>query len=141
MLRITRESDVNLQTAMPQLQAGRILSVHLKILFASADRMVALSRYDPGLVVAPHRHAGVEVIYVLDGSMAIDGVDCVPGTLIVLDEESTIGPIVAGDQGTLILEVFTGAGSWNPQFVETSETYESLVKQRMIVELPGAGRK
>jgi len=140
MLEIVHAASVPWQDAMPQRQKGKLLAVHLKILLASADRMVTFTRYDPGLVVAPHRHEGVEMIYVLEGSMKIDGAACIPGTLVVLDGESTIGPIVSGESGTVLLEVFEGANSWNPRLLEPTESYRRLVAERDITELPGAGR-
>ena len=140
MLEILHTGDVPWQEAMPQQQGDRTLAIHLKIVFSSPERMVAYTRYDPGLVVAPHRHEGVEVIYVLEGSMEINGVACLPGAVVVLDAESTIGPIVAGEEGTVLLEVFEGAGSWDPHLVEPNESYQRLVEERGIVELPGAGR-
>jgi quercetin dioxygenase-like cupin family protein len=128
------------QRAMPQLQGGKELAIHLKTLFSGADLMVTYTRYDPALVVAPHRHEGVEVIYVIEGSMRVGEVDCSTGSVIVLDGNSVVGPIVAGDAGAILLEVFHGAGSWWPQPEPPNEQYERLVRERRIVELPGAGR-
>ncbi len=140
MLEINHPASQPWQEAMLQRQGDRNLAVHLKVIFSAPDRMVIYTRYDAGLVVAPHRHVGVEVIYVLEGAMEVDGVACKKGTTIVLDGESTIGPIVAGDDGAVLLEVFEGPGSWMPQLVEPNDAYRELVRDRRITELAGAGR-
>jgi len=141
MLEIRHLDDAVWQRAMPQRQGDRDLAVHLKILFSGPEQMVTCTRYDPGLVVAPHRHEGTEVIYVLEGSMHVGEAVCPPGTVIVLDGDSSIGPIVAGREGTVLLEVFHGARSWWPRAVEPNDQYRRLVRERRITELPGAGRE
>ena len=78
------------------------------------------------------------MIYVLEGSMHIGEAACPAGTAVVLDGDSTVGPLVAGDEGTVLLEVFHGAGSWS---AEPNEQCERLVRERRIRELPGAGRE
>jgi redox-sensitive bicupin YhaK (pirin superfamily) len=140
MLEIRHPNSVPWQEAMPQRQGETELAIHLKVVFSAPERMVTYTRYDPGLVVAPHSHDGIEVIYVLEGSMQIDGVACEQGTLIVLDGDSTIGPIVAGDEGTVLLEMFEGRESWLPRPVPPNDAYEKLVRDRRITEMPGAGR-
>ena len=47
----------------------------LKVLHAdpSRDRMTALARMDPGCAYAPHRHAGAEELFVLEGTCNCGG--------------------------------------------------------------------
>lgn len=136
MLEMIDLSKCPWQVAVAQRQGDRELSAQLKIAHASADRLVAYTHYDAGLVVEPHRHGGVEVIFVLEGSMTVDGAECPAGTVIVLDEASTFGPIVAGAEGTVLLEVFQGTDSWLPREAEPSEAYARLVRERRLVRLP-----
>ena len=58
MLEITHLKDAAWQRAMPQRQGSEVFAIHLKILFSGPEQMVTYTRYDPGLVVAPHRHEG-----------------------------------------------------------------------------------
>jgi hypothetical protein len=141
MLEILHPADVSWQEAMPQRQGDRDLAIHLKVVFSAPDRIVTYTRYDAGLVVAPHRHEGVEIICVLEGAMRVGEVDCEQGTLIILDAESIIGPIVAGDSGTVLLEIFEGRDSWLPRLAPSNEAYQRLVRERGITELSGPGRE
>ena len=54
MLEIKHPRNESWQRAMPQLQGGKELVIHLKTLFSGADLMVRCTRYDPALVLDPH---------------------------------------------------------------------------------------
>jgi anti-sigma factor ChrR (cupin superfamily) len=49
----------------------------------------AIVRYLPGATVKRHRHPGYELIFVLDGKLTNDGGTHGPGTLEILDPNST----------------------------------------------------
>lgn len=121
--------DVEWIEALPQHQGDRRLAIHLKILVSEPDRLVSFSRYDPGLVVEPHYHGGDEVIYVLEGEMTICGRVCTAGTAMLLRAATPTGPILAGPEGTTMLEVFIGVDAGLPNVVEDArwvELVESL---------------
>ncbi len=108
--------DVQWTAALPQVRDGRSLAIHLKVLDRSEGRLVSYTRYDPGYVVPLHSHGGDEVIYILDGDVTIGDVHCTPGMAIMLNKGTPIGPIVAGSQGTRLLEVFIGKDAGKPIF-------------------------
>lgn len=116
---------------LPQRQGDRQLAIHLKVLVAEPDRLVSYTRYDPDLVVEPHWHDGDEVIYVLEGEMTICGRRCGAGTGMLLRRGTHTGPIVAGPEGTTMLEVFFGADAGMPNLV-ADPRWDALVAERDI---------
>ena len=107
---------------MPQMHGDRKAAIHLKILERTAERLVSYTRYDPGYVVARHSHGGDEVIYIIEGDVMMGDVRCRPGTSIVLEKGASIEPIVAGHQGTVLLEIFLGAEAGNPIYLDDEES-------------------
>lgn len=123
--------DVEWIEALPQRQGERRLAIHLKILVSEPDRLVSFTRYDPGLVVEPHFHGGDEVIYVLEGEMTICARRCPAGTAVLLRRGTPTGPILAGPEGTTMLEVFFGADAGLPNAV-ADERWDELVGELEI---------
>ncbi len=134
---VTHLDDVDWIEALPQYQGDQRLAIHLKVLVSREDRLVSYTRYDPGLVVEPHWHDGDEVIYVLEGEMTIRGRRCPAGSAILLRRGTPTGPIVAGDDGAVILEVFFGTNAGAPVFVE-DQSYRDLAAARAIRSAPPA---
>jgi len=65
-------------------------------------------KWDPGMVVAKHGHMCPNSIYVVEGSMVSDGVECTAGMNIMLDVGTPYGPNVTGPEGVIVYEVMAG---------------------------------
>lgn len=116
-----------------QLHGDRRVSVHEKFLEWNAQRMVVLGRYDPHVVIERHGHASDHLVYVLEGDLMVGDRHCLPGTLIVLELGATLGPLIAGDNGALLFEVWMG----DPRPVPANkQEYYALLKAKGIVRLP-----
>jgi len=116
-----------------QLHGERRVSVHEKFLEWSADRMVVLGRYDPHVVIERHGHRSDHLVYVLEGELRVGDRVCRPGTLVVLEVGAQFGPLIAGDTGALLFEVWTG----DPRPVPANkEEYHALLREKGIVRLP-----
>jgi predicted enzyme related to lactoylglutathione lyase len=125
--------DVGGQEVRAQLRDGRRVGVRCWFLEWSPSRTVIYTEYDPGLVLEVHGHRSDHVIYILDGSVGIGDTDCRPGTMILLEHGAVFGPIVAGPDGTRLLEFYTG----DPRPVSIDPAgYETLLAERGIVSLP-----
>jgi hypothetical protein len=73
------------------------------------------------------------VVYVLEGQLRVGDVDCAPGTMVLLEHGSTFGPLVAGPEGTTILEFYTGDVTPVP---EDPEAFEAFLRERGVVPVP-----
>jgi hypothetical protein len=125
--------DVPWTEVIAQLHGDRRVSVHEKFLEWNAQRMVVLGRYDPRVVIERHGHASDHLVYVLEGELLVGERRCPPGTLIVLEVGAKFGPLVAGDGGALLFEVWMG----DPRPVpDDKEAYYALLKAKGIVRLP-----
>jgi hypothetical protein len=127
------QDDVPWTEVLAQLHGARRVSVHEKFLEWTPRRMVVLGRYDPGVVIERHGHRSDHLVYVLDGDLVVGDRPCPAGTLVVLEEEATFGPLVAGARGALLLEVWMGDPA--PVPADKAE-YEALLRARGIVRLP-----
>jgi hypothetical protein len=116
-----------------QMHGDRRVSVHEKFLEWNSKRMVVLGRYDPNVVIERHGHASDHLVYVLEGLLMVGDRPCPPGTLIVLELGASFGPLIAGEQGALLLETWAG----DPRPVPADkEAYYALLKEKGIVRLP-----
>ena len=121
------------QEVLSQAHGERRVGVHLRFLEWSPSRTVIHTRYDPGLVLEVHGHRSDHVIYILDGMLHVGDVECRPGSMILLEHGAVFGPLVAGPEGTTLLEFYTG----DPRPVSTDPSgFEVLLAQRGIVALP-----
>lgn len=108
-LRITNPDQGDWMEVRPQLHAdGRRVSGHLRIIERSDERVIAYTRYDPGLVIEKHSHLANEVIYILEGELIVDDRVCTAGTTLVLEKGTPFGPLTAGPGGTILFEMFDG---------------------------------
>lgn len=108
-LRITNSDEGDWMEVRPQIHAdGRRVSGHLRIIERSAERVIAYTRYDPGLVIEKHSHLANEVIYILEGELIVDDRVCTAGTTLVLEKGTPFGPLTAGPGGTVLFEIFDG---------------------------------
>lgn len=132
-LRITDPDEGEWIEVRPQLHGSRRAAGHLRIIERSADRVVAYTRYDPGLVIEKHSHLANEVLFVLEGELSVDGRLCRPGTTLVLEKGTPIGPIIAGPEGAVLFETFDGETG---HVSEDSEGFLRLIEERGITILP-----
>jgi len=116
-----------------QLHGERRVSVHEKFLEWNGQRMVVLGRYDPHVVIERHGHASDHLVYVLEGDLMVGERHCPAGTLIVLELGASFGPLIAGEHGALLFEVWMG----DPRPVPADkEEYYALLEQKGITRLP-----
>jgi predicted enzyme related to lactoylglutathione lyase len=121
------------QAVRAQSHDGRRAEVRCHFLEWSANRSFIFTEYDPGLTLEVHGHRSDHIIYILKGSVHIGEVDCRPGTMILLEHEAVFGPIVAGPEGTELLEFYTGDS--RPVSVDPAG-YQALLAERGITLLP-----
>jgi hypothetical protein len=125
--------DVPFQEVKAQLHGDRHAGVHLKIAEWSPGCVFIYTHYDPGLTLEVHGHGSNHIIYVLKGSVTISDVECTPGMMVLLERGATFGPIIAGPDGTDLLEFYTG----DPRpFSVDPEGYAALLADRGIELLP-----
>jgi hypothetical protein len=125
--------DVPFQEVKAQLHGDRHAGVHLKIAEWSPGCVFIYTHYDPGLTLEVHGHSSNHIIYVLEGSVTISDVNCTPGMMVLLEHGATYGPIIAGPEGTDLLEFYTG----DPRPVSVDpEGYTALLAERGIELLP-----
>jgi quercetin dioxygenase-like cupin family protein len=95
--------------AMKSQQHGdRRVSVWLRLLVDRPDRSINHTRYDPGLVLERHGHASDHYILIIAGEVRFGEEVCRAGSMIELPVGATFGPIVVGDDGAELVEVYFG---------------------------------
>ena len=125
--------DIPGQEVRAQLHGQRRASVRNWFLEWSPSRTVIFTEYDPGLTLEVHGHRSDHVIYILEGSQRVGDVECRPGTMVLLEHGAVFGPLVAGPDGTALLEFYTG----DPRPVSVDPAgYVALLAERGIVALP-----
>ncbi|HUZ10159.1 MAG TPA: hypothetical protein VMU76_08335 [Acidimicrobiales bacterium] len=125
--------DVPWHEVRAQLHGDRRVAARLKFVESGGAPTVLYTEYDPGLVLEAHGHGSDHVVFVLQGSVRIGEVDCTPGTTVLLGHGATFGPLVAGPDGTRLLEFYTGDVTPVPA---DPEGYEELLRARGIVRVP-----
>jgi hypothetical protein len=70
------------------------------------EPMAALIQFPSGHVVRPHNHTSEYCSTILNGSMRVTGRAHGPGAVRFVGAKTGYGPLVAGDEGCTILEVF-----------------------------------
>jgi len=111
----------------------RRTSVWNRFVDITEDRTVAYTRYDAGVMLPRHSHHADEVIYIIEGEVTVGDQSWPAGTAAVLEAGTFFGPLIAGPEGALLFEVFTGradrAGQDRSGFAE-------LLDAKGSVELP-----
>ena len=132
-LRITRLDDVEWQEVKAQQHGDRRVSVREKYLDWTPELMVLYARYDPGMLTERHGHRSDHIVYVLEGEITVGDERCGPGTNIVLEQGAAFGPIEAGPDGALLLEIMMG----DPRSVPADpDGFAALLAERGITPLP-----
>ncbi len=101
-------NDVEWQEVRAQFHGERRAGVHIKFLEFSPTRTLIVTHYDPDLVLDRHRHGSDHMIYITGGTLFVGDVECTPGMMILLEQGAAFGPLVAGPEGTDLLEFYTG---------------------------------
>ncbi len=127
--------ETPVQEAVAQMHGARRVGVHIRVMEWTPERMVAYTRYDPGLVLPRHCHGSDSLVYILDGEVAIDGRSCPAGTQIVLPKGAAIGPLIAGPDGCTFIESY--AGDVAARDLDPAE-YDALIAERGITVIPKA---
>jgi hypothetical protein len=116
-----------------QERDGKRVSIWEKYLEWTPELMVLYARYEPGFFTERHGHKSDHIVYVLEGEITVGDVVCTPGTNIVLDQGAVFGPIEAGPEGALLLEIMMG----DPRADSADkEEFERLCAERGITPLP-----
>jgi hypothetical protein len=114
---------------------GTTASVWEKWLAFSPDPqyLSLYARWDPGVVVRRHGHNSPHVLFVIDGDMWCGDRYCPAGTHIELPMGAAFGPFVAGESGTVLLEVMMGdPRSWG----DDAGAFERALAERGATALP-----
>ena len=127
--------ETPVQEAVAQMHGDQRIGVHIRVMEWTPERMVAYTRYDPGLVLPRHSHGSDSLIYILAGEVTIDGHRCPAGTQIVLPERAPIGPLIAGPEGCTFIESY--AGDVTTIELDQAEV-ATLLAERGIVPIPKA---
>jgi len=125
--------DVPWREVKAQMHGDRRVTVHLKFMESSPNRTVIYTRYDPDLVLEEHGHSSDHVIFILKGSLMVGATECPPGTMVLLEHGATFGPLVAGPEGTELIEFYTGDVTPVPA---DPPAYDALLESRGIVPVP-----
>jgi len=131
-LAFVHTDDVPWREVIAQRHGDKRVSVHEKFLEWTAKQMVVLGRYDPRVVIERHGHKSNHLVYVLEGELLVGDRGCPAGTLIVLEVGATFGPLIAGDEGALLFEVWMGDPAPVPA---NKEEYYALLRERGIERL------
>jgi hypothetical protein len=134
-LKILRISDFAPVEVLAQMHGDRRVGVHLRFLEQTPTRTFFHCHYDPGMTIEVHGHASDHAIYVLNGSVTVGEVPCEEGTLVVLEKGAIFGPLVAGPDGTDLLEFY--AGDTAP-VSHDPEGFAALLRERDIKPVPVA---
>src|SRR4051812_40430248 len=137
-IRFYNPMETPAQEAVAQMHGDRRVGVHIRVMEWTAERMVAYTFYDPGLVLPRHTHGSDSLVYILDGEVTIDGRSCPAGTQIVLPKGAAIGPLIAGPDGCTFIESY--AGDVTARDVDPAE-YDALIGARGITVIPKAHLK
>lgn len=132
-LHVHHIDDLEWHEVRAQESDGVRASVWNKFASLTPNRTVAYTRYDAGMMLARHSHSSDEVIYVIEGEVAVGDQLWTAGTIAVLEAETFFGPLVAGPEGALIFEVFNGP---SPRSGQDRTGYDELLAARGVTELP-----
>jgi quercetin dioxygenase-like cupin family protein len=132
-LRITHIDQIDWQEVKAQQHGDRRVSVWEKYLDWIPELLVLYARYDPGMLTERHGHLSDHIVYVLEGEITVGDVRCQPGANIVLEKGAVFGPIEAGPEGALLLEIMMG----DPRAVPADpEGFAKLLSERGVTPLP-----
>jgi len=129
---ICHVDELEWQEVRAQRHGDRRASVWNRFVDVAPDRTVIYTRYDAGMILARHSHHSDEVILIVNGELMIGDERCRAGSVVVLEAGESFGPLIAGDEGVVLFEVFNGPPARAGQ--DQSE-FQALLRERSIVEL------
>jgi quercetin dioxygenase-like cupin family protein len=106
--------DIPWRETKAQQHGDRRVSVRNKIFQQGSAGTFIYTGYEPGMVIEEHGHSSNHVVFILRGSATFGDVECSPGSVIFLERGATFGPIVAGPDGTHLVEFYSGDPAANP---------------------------
>ena len=109
----------------------RRVSVWLRTLERSKVTVI-YTYYDPDMILERHGHSSDHVIYILKGLLMVGDEECLPGTAVILEHGATFGPLVAGPEGTELIEFYSGDVTPVP---EDEEAFSALLAERGVTAL------
>jgi quercetin dioxygenase-like cupin family protein len=130
---VVHVDDLDWYEVRAQQIGDRRASVWNRFADVTDNHTIVYTRYDPGAILAKHWHSCDEVIYVLEGAITLGERHCPQGSVIVLDAGTPIGPIITGDEGAFIFEVFNGQA---PRAGQDRTGYDELLRSRGVADLP-----
>ena len=125
--------EVPSQEVRAQMHGDQRVGVHLRFMEWSPTRIMIFTEYDPGLVLEAHSHKSDHIIYVTKGSVNISGTECTPGMMVLLEQGAVFGPMIAGPEGTELIEFYTGDCGAIPA---NDEAYRRLLEEKGITLEP-----
>lgn len=125
--------DVPWQEVRAQRHGDRRVGVHLKFMEWSPTRTMIVTRYDPDLVLEAHSHGSDHIIFITKGSLYVGDTLCTPGSMVLLEKGAVFGPLIAGPEGTELIEFYTGDVA---AVHADDEQYARVLEERGIVLEP-----
>jgi hypothetical protein len=125
--------DVPFTEVKSQQHGDRRVSVWIRFLVQREDRTIFHTRYDPGLILERHGHSSDHFVFVTKGDVMFGDEKCSAGSLIELPHGASFGPIIVGDQGAEIVELYFG--NIRPVPADPPE-YLRILAERGIERLP-----
>lgn len=125
--------DLEWHEVRAQQIGDRRASVWNRFVDITEDRTVAYTRYDAGVMLPRHSHHTDEVIYIIEGEVNVGGQSWPEGTAAVLEAGKFFGPLVAGPEGAILFEVFSGRADRSGQ---DRTGFDELLAAKGSVELP-----
>lgn len=129
-LKFLHVDDLAWREVRAQQHGDRRVAARLKFLEMAPARTVIYTQYDPGMTLEAHGHRSDHVIFITKGSLTIGDVECTPGMMALLEHGATFGPLVAGPDGTELVEFYTGDPSPEPA---DPQGFQALLAERGIV--------
>ena len=83
--------------------------------------LIMLVRYAPNIIVKPHAHASDYASLVVDGDVVVTGRQHRVGSIRLVAAGTVYGPLVAGESGTTLIDVFTDRNGLFPVWAKRNE--------------------
>jgi hypothetical protein len=84
--------------------------------------LVMLVRYAPNITLAPHSHATDYSSVVVQGEVTVSGRRHTVGSMRIVAAGTTYGPLVAGPEGTTIIDTFASRNGLFPLYAKIDDT-------------------
>ena len=130
-LKFRRISDVPAIEVKAQQHDDRRVSVWIRMLEQSKVTVIS-TFYDPGMILERHGHSSDHVIYIIKGMLMVGDEECPAGTAVILEHGATFGPLVAGPEGTELIEFYSGDVTPVP---EDEAAFSDLLAERGVTAL------